>query len=387
MNSNKMTGSQRAKMEHTPDFGTVMAQVCMLVNVGRINTTLACEQFAVPFLIYSITLQAPSYSQCDAVYPDMRTALRTYHSIPALQRNEGTRQHMYDAARMKTVLKGCTNKETPPIATLRDLLNRQAAGHRPSTNPVVALFTFASRSTTLSAEHLQQCEFLDLFLPINVAASDRARVFLWLMFRYLEDSKGPNPFDPPPHDEKPQGKLAPKLRRTSKEEFEAENVDTREEIDFGKKMLAYRTEFLNKADTEFAQEQISKAQLAGQAQSSSGAGVGSAAGAVETILTKSFKGPRGVKKKTAIARALRESEMAASGGSQAHDGASSRASSVPWDGPPMHVPGLGLKQVDAKPLPVTPPVIAPHNLLLTELERSARENISAPSHVSLVNRA
>lgn len=46
MNSSKMTGSQRAKMEHTPDFGTVMAQVCMLVNVGRINTTLACEHFA-----------------------------------------------------------------------------------------------------------------------------------------------------------------------------------------------------------------------------------------------------------------------------------------------------------------------------------------------------
>jgi len=48
MNSSKMTGSQRAKMEHTPDFGTVMAQVCMLVNVGRINTTLACEHLNPP---------------------------------------------------------------------------------------------------------------------------------------------------------------------------------------------------------------------------------------------------------------------------------------------------------------------------------------------------
>ena len=286
---------------------------------------------------------------------------------------------MYDAARMKTVLKGCTTKETPPITTLRDLLNRQAAGHRPSTNPVVALFTFASRSTTLSAEHLQQCEFLDLFLPINVAASDRAIVFLWLMYRYLEDSKGPNPFDPPPNNEKPQGKLAPKLHRTSKEEFETENVDTKEEIEFGKKMLAYRTEFLNKADSEFAQEQISKAQAAGQPS-------GSAAGpaSVDAAPRQAPKGQKGGKKKTAITRALRESELAASGGSQAQDGASSRASSVPWDGSTSHA--AGLKQVDTKPPPVAPPVITPHNLLLTELERSARENISAPSHVSLVNR-
>jgi len=313
----------------------------------------------------------------------MRTALRTYHSIPSLQRNEGTRQHMYDAARMKTVLKGCTSKETPPITTLRDLLNRQAAGHRPSTNPVVVLFTFASRSTTLSAEHLQQCEFLDLFLPINVAASDRARVFLWLMYRYLEDSKGPNPFDLPPNNEKPQGKLAPKLRRTSKEEFEAENVDTKEEIEFGKKMLAYRTEFLNKADSEFAQEQISKAQAAGGAQPS-GSGAGAAPASMDATPRQASKGQKAARKKTAVTRALRESELAASGGSQAQDGASSRASSVPWDGSASNA--AGMKQGDAKSLPVAPPVVAPHNLLLTELERTARENISAPSHVSLVNR-
>lgn len=43
LNSNKMTGSQRVKMEQFPEFGLVMAQVCLLVNIGRINTTLACK--------------------------------------------------------------------------------------------------------------------------------------------------------------------------------------------------------------------------------------------------------------------------------------------------------------------------------------------------------
>jgi hypothetical protein len=38
-----MTGSQRVKMEQFPEFGLVMAQVCLLVNIGRINTTLACK--------------------------------------------------------------------------------------------------------------------------------------------------------------------------------------------------------------------------------------------------------------------------------------------------------------------------------------------------------
>jgi hypothetical protein len=292
---------------------------------------------------------------------------------------------MYDAARMKTVLKGCATKENPPITTLRDLLNRQAAGHRPSTNPVVALFTFASRSTTLSAEHLQQCEFLDLFLPINVASSDRARVFLWLMYRYLEDSKEPNPFDLPPNNEKPQGKTAPKLRRTSKEEFELENVDTKEEIEFGKKMLAYRTEFLNKADSEFAQEQMSKAQAAGQGQAS-GSAAGSAPVAMDATPRQASKAQKAAKKKTVVTRALRESELAPSGGSQGQDdpGASSRASSMPRDGSTLHAGSL--KQVDTLPPPPAPPVVTPQSLLLTELERTARENISAPSHVSLVNR-
>lgn len=45
LNSNKMTGSQRVKMEQFPEFGLVMAQVCLLVNIGRINTTLACKFF------------------------------------------------------------------------------------------------------------------------------------------------------------------------------------------------------------------------------------------------------------------------------------------------------------------------------------------------------
>lgn len=258
--SSKMTGSQRIKMEQFPEFGLVMAQVCLLVNIGRINTTLA-------------------------FYPDMRTALRYYHSIPALQRDETTRQHMYDAARMKTVLKGCVGNESPPVQTPADILNRQAAGLKPACNPVAALFAFTVHSTSITKDHFKECEFMDLFLPTPIPSAARARALLWLLYRYLEDSKGPNPFQDPAAKSQ---KYAPPLPRISIEEMELENIDTPEELDYGRRMLQYRVEFLNKTEAEYAQD--------------SGKGKGEPAG--------NARGQRAIKKKAAIGRAVQE-EIAA----------------------------------------------------------------------------
>ncbi|KAG8797448.1 hypothetical protein FRB91_011163 [Serendipita sp. 411] len=258
--SNKMTGSQRIKMEQFPEFGLVMAQVCLLVNIGRINTTLA-------------------------FYPDMRTALRYYHSIPSLQRDETTRQHMYDAARMKTVLKGCTGNESPPASTPAEILSRQASGTIPACNPVTALFTFTAHSTTITKDHYRECEFMDLFLPTPISSVARARALLWLLYRYLEDSKGPNPFQDPAAK---SPKYAPPLPRFSMEEMEQENVDSPEEIEYGRKMLQYRIEFLNKTEAEYAQD--------------------AAKGKVDPNANP--RGQKAMKKKAAIGRAVQE-ELAA----------------------------------------------------------------------------
>jgi Ino eighty subunit 1 len=63
-----------------------------------------------------------------------------------------------------------------------------------------------------------------------------------LTYHYLEDSDGPNPFSDK-FAQKHPGK-APMLRRLTEEEQAQENVDTPEEIQWGRTMSAKRNNFL-----------------------------------------------------------------------------------------------------------------------------------------------
>jgi len=109
-------------------------------------------------------------------------------------------------------------------------------------------------------------EFLDLFLPIQVSSSSRARAFLWLIYHYLElpsssvsssvgdddyDGDGTsvpttNPFADK-HALLHPGKI-PLLKMLTPEEMELENVDEEEEKLWGEKMLSQRKEFQAKMD-------------------------------------------------------------------------------------------------------------------------------------------
>jgi Ino eighty subunit 1 len=86
--------------------------------------------------------------------------------------------------------------------------------------------------------------FLDLFLPVNIASADRARAFLWLLYHYLEKQNTLNPFNDDYSRQHP-GKV-PWLRRLTEQEQQLENVDTNEEIEWGHKMSAQRNTFLQK---------------------------------------------------------------------------------------------------------------------------------------------
>ncbi|WFD02580.1 RNA helicase [Malassezia obtusa] len=61
MNSSKCTKSMREKCLLDEEYAEDFSKVCLLVNVGRINTTLA-------------------------FYPEMKTILRSYHPVPSLQK-------------------------------------------------------------------------------------------------------------------------------------------------------------------------------------------------------------------------------------------------------------------------------------------------------------
>lgn len=76
----KTTASTRSKLISNTEFATNYSKLCLLINVGRVNTTLA-------------------------FYPQMKTALRTYHPIPSLQTEEVSKKEMSDAPRLKAMLK------------------------------------------------------------------------------------------------------------------------------------------------------------------------------------------------------------------------------------------------------------------------------------------
>lgn len=140
----------RDKILETPKFGDEFAKISLLSNVGRINTTMACEcifqsgnffrvsslyfnflcyncvsqhmmaaSCVLPMNCYSITVWMISF----LVFPEMRTALRTYHPVPSLQKTDGNLQ---DAPRIKNILKFCQleNESQGVIISPSDVLSR-----------------------------------------------------------------------------------------------------------------------------------------------------------------------------------------------------------------------------------------------------------------------
>jgi Ino eighty subunit 1 len=199
----------------------------------------------------------------------VKTALRTYHPVPSLQKTDGNAQ---DAPRIKNCLKAAllpSEFKSVPPSTPEEILKKtvscvtldrsshnslrifQRSGQYPPTSVVNLIFVLSNHAAVSvsiyvwgafnSLNYLTQplanihfdgtLNFLDLFLPKPLSSQDRARVFLWLMYYYLENPDGQNPFDDPYSRMNP-GK-APQVRKLTKDEEAKENVDTLEEREWG----------------------------------------------------------------------------------------------------------------------------------------------------------
>lgn len=111
------------KMIDTPAFATELAKFSLLTNVGRINTTMACKM---PVLSPSSARQPDSFITC-LVFPEMKTALRTYHPVPSLQKTDGNAQ---DAPRIKNCLKAALlphELKTIPPSTPEEILSKSVS--------------------------------------------------------------------------------------------------------------------------------------------------------------------------------------------------------------------------------------------------------------------
>ncbi|CCM02787.1 uncharacterized protein FIBRA_04896 [Fibroporia radiculosa] len=213
----------------SPDFGLEFAKMALLSNVGRINTTMA-------------------------FFPEMRTALRTYHPVPSLQKTSGNLQ---DAPRIKNILKSCHLDSETPSVTLSpaDVHSRSRSGKVPPTSIVNLVFTFATNAGSIARTHFGRSpsyDFLDFFTPIHISSESRARAFLWLCYHYHE-APSYNPFSDD-HANTHPGQI-PSLAVLSPEEAALENVDPPDEIEWGWKMTRQRREFMENKAKEGDQEQ------------------------------------------------------------------------------------------------------------------------------------
>lgn len=205
LNSSKCTKSMRDKILADEEYAEDFAKVCLLVNVGRINTTLA-------------------------FYPEMKTVLRSYHPLPSLQNNENTRRNMQDAPRMKSLLKGVlidTERPAPPTAgpsagqpiraqkpnalseeapsDFREVIKRFRAGTVPPTSVVTLIFLLSLHANEVTDMHFPSPhDSHSLFYPHAdhpLPSKQRANAFLWILYHYLEGpaTRPPgelaNPFD------------------------------------------------------------------------------------------------------------------------------------------------------------------------------------------------
>lgn len=222
------------------------AKICLLVNIGRINTTFA-------------------------FYPAMRTVLRTYHSVPSLQKTQATRKSLQDAPRMKNALKAIRTATEPEDvrdlpATLEMVQDRMHKGIIPPTSVVNLIFVLGLGHDIVSERFFEQGNVVDphnllaarvaqpglsaengklhvlhLFTTINIPSEERARMLLYILYHYLESDSGPNPFADPDRQDRP-----PTLHVLNDEEYATlhENIDEPDELEWGDEMRARRIESL-----------------------------------------------------------------------------------------------------------------------------------------------
>ncbi|KPI46024.1 Ino eighty subunit 1 [Cyphellophora attinorum] len=219
------------------EAGENMAMICLLVNVGRMNTTLN-------------------------FFPEMRAQLRTYHSIPSLQAYASQKDYksLQDAPRLKSILKGASEDDNGQPKAMQALEEDPPPAR---TNAVNCIFILSNFATRISDAHLaDKVDWFDLAMRPTISSKSRARAFLWIMWWYLEaehtaKSALENPFGPgqyhPSDDPSLPGAfpcITPPLEFITEEEGDKENEDPPIEKEFAETMTKKRKEIMDSVANE-----------------------------------------------------------------------------------------------------------------------------------------
>lgn len=202
------------------EMGVSVGKVCLLVNSGRMNTTIN-------------------------FVPEMRSTLRTYHSIPSLQADpiHGGSKPLQDTPRLKLILKSvCEGQEH--LKKLQDIMEAPLAPAQPNTNIIQLIFLLSTNSRGIKyyqEEGALNNNFMDFFLNEKVHPRSRALRFLWLMYTFLETGFSTeeiknNPFGI-------DGNI-PSEEMVPDEEVNRFDQDTEYEIKFSQEMILTRQRYL-----------------------------------------------------------------------------------------------------------------------------------------------
>ncbi|KAL4736854.1 Ino eighty subunit 1 [Aspergillus similis] len=226
--SSKTSKILKDKLQSDKQAAINMAMVCLLVNFGRMNTTLN-------------------------FFPEMRAQLRTYHSIPSLQAHQDPNAYkqLQDAPRLKSILKGASEDVDQP-----NTLDKIKRENVPRTNPVNLIFVLAQYAPKVSEIHFfPPRDFFDLVMRSTLSSKSRAKAFLWLMWWYLEsdfsrEAALNNPFGPGLEGEGTGGLpiKVPSFEILTEDQANEENVDTQSEIEYGEEKRLERKRILEEEE-------------------------------------------------------------------------------------------------------------------------------------------
>lgn len=212
--SSKCSKILRERFHSDHAMAAAVAKVCLLVNVGRLNTTIN-------------------------FVPDYKLTVRTFHSIPSLQYVSETEKpiQLQDTPRVKTILKA-TCEDSLQCTSLDEFAGPDAANKRAHTTVTQLLFLFTNGLSNYGAASPVSATVLQLFSNNNLVPLARAQCLLWIIYLYLETDlveRGGNPFG---------GATIPSCPELTDMQREAVDVDTAAEIAFAQVMMESRHKFL-----------------------------------------------------------------------------------------------------------------------------------------------
>ncbi|CAD1809029.1 hypothetical protein FOB58_000285 [Candida parapsilosis] len=215
--SNKSSKVLKEKLLRDFDLGKAVSKVCVLVNAGRMNTTINFVH-------------------------DMKSTLRTYHSIPCLQTGPqgGTIRQLQDTPRLKSIIKAVNEGQEQKVKSLDELV-KSPSSTKPNTDIVQLLFLLSEANNGIPFIEDESFHLLDLFVNTEVTPQSRAKKLLWLFYTFLETDFTPgqiaqNPFG---------GARIPDEVPIPENAADEYDVDPQYEIDYAAEMLQARKQYLS----------------------------------------------------------------------------------------------------------------------------------------------